>query len=120
MRIGVPAEVKNNEFRVAMTPAGAHALVQRGHRVDIQAGAGEGAGYHDDEYRAVGANIVATSAFQKPHPVTSKVPSTGSYPTEKPARSSPTRSIQSHVCAVEPARYEPEKKIFLEARRVPK
>jgi alanine dehydrogenase len=61
MHIGVPAEVKNNEFRVAMTPAGVHALAQRGHRVDIQAGAGEGAGYHDDEYRAVGANIVATA-----------------------------------------------------------
>lgn len=61
MRIGVPAEVKNNEFRVAMTPAGANALALRGHRVDIQAGAGEGAGYHDDEYRAAGANIVATA-----------------------------------------------------------
>jgi alanine dehydrogenase len=61
MHIGVPAEIKNNEFRVAMTPAGAHALAQRGHRVDIQAGAGEGAGYHDDEYRAAGASIVATA-----------------------------------------------------------
>lgn len=61
MHIGVPAEVKNNEFRVAMTPAGAHALAQRGHRVDIEAGAGLGAGYHDDEYRAAGANIVATA-----------------------------------------------------------
>ena len=35
MHVGVPAEVKNNEFRVAMTPAGVHALVGRGHRVDI-------------------------------------------------------------------------------------
>ena len=40
MRIGVPAEIKNNEFRVAMTPAGVHALAQRGHEVAIQAGAG--------------------------------------------------------------------------------
>ncbi|GAA1058335.1 alanine dehydrogenase [Agromyces luteolus] len=61
MHVGVPAEIKNNEFRVAMTPAGAHALSLRGHRVDIQAGAGEGAGYHDAEYRAAGANIVATA-----------------------------------------------------------
>lgn len=61
MHIGVPAEVKNNEFRVAMTPAGVHALAHRGHRVDIQAGAGAGAGYHDDEYRSAGANIVATA-----------------------------------------------------------
>lgn len=59
--IGVPAEVKNNEFRVAMTPAGAHALVSRGHRVDIQAWAGGPAGYDDDEYRAAGANIVGTA-----------------------------------------------------------
>ena len=42
MHVGVPAEVKNNEFRVAMTPAGVHALVGRGHRGDIQAGAGRG------------------------------------------------------------------------------
>ena len=61
MHIGVPAEVKNNEFRVAMTPAGVHALAQRGHRVDIQVGAGAGAGYTDDEYRAVGATMVATA-----------------------------------------------------------
>ena len=44
MRIGVPAEIKNNEFRVAMTPAGVHALAQRGHEVAIQSGAGIGAG----------------------------------------------------------------------------
>ncbi|HEY6799057.1 MAG TPA: alanine dehydrogenase, partial [Agromyces sp.] len=62
MHIGVPAEIKNNEFRVAMTPAGAHALAQRGHEVVIQAGAGVGAGYLDDEYREAGATIVDTAA----------------------------------------------------------
>jgi alanine dehydrogenase len=62
MRIGVPAEIKNNEFRVAMTPAGVHALAQRGHGVAIQAGAGAGAGYLDDEYAAAGATIVDTAA----------------------------------------------------------
>ncbi len=61
MRIGVPAEIKNNEFRVAMTPAGVHALAQRGHRVTIQAGAGIGAGYDDAEYLAAGASIVDTA-----------------------------------------------------------
>ena len=61
MRIGVPAEIKNNEFRVAMTPAGVHALAQRGHQVAIQAGAGIGAGYHDAEYLAAGASIVDTA-----------------------------------------------------------
>jgi alanine dehydrogenase len=62
MRIGVPAEIKNNEFRVAMTPAGAHALAQRGHEVAIQASAGVGAGYLDAEYLAAGAIIVETAA----------------------------------------------------------
>ena len=62
MRIGVPAEIKNNEFRVAMTPAGVHALSQRGHDVVIQAGAGDGAGYLDAEYAAAGASIVETAA----------------------------------------------------------
>ncbi len=62
MHVGVPAEVKNNEFRVAMTPAGVHALVGRGHRVDIQAGAGVGAGYTDEEYREAGATIVGSAA----------------------------------------------------------
>jgi alanine dehydrogenase len=61
MRIGVPAEIKNNEFRVAMTPAGAHALTLRGHEVSLQTGAGLGAGYTDDEYREAGAAIVATA-----------------------------------------------------------
>ena len=62
MHIGVPAEIKNNEFRVAMTPAGVHALSQRGHEVVIQAGAGAGAGYLDAEYAAAGASIVETAA----------------------------------------------------------
>lgn len=62
MYIGVPAEIKNNEFRVAMTPAGVHTLVLRGHRVAIQAGAGTGAGFTDAEYVTAGAEIVATAA----------------------------------------------------------
>ncbi|ANJ26409.1 alanine dehydrogenase [Agromyces aureus] len=62
MYIGVPAEIKNNEFRVAMTPAGVHTLVLRGHRVAIQSGAGLGAGFTDDEYVTAGAEIVATAA----------------------------------------------------------
>jgi len=62
MRIGVPAEIKNNEFRVAMNPAGVHALTQRGHSVAIESGAGLGAGYTDAEYTEAGATIVATAA----------------------------------------------------------
>ena len=49
MRIGVPAEIKNNEFRVAITPSGVHALTRRGHEVTVQAGAGAGSGIDDGE-----------------------------------------------------------------------
>ncbi|HLP23238.1 MAG TPA: alanine dehydrogenase [Microbacteriaceae bacterium] len=59
MHIGVPAEVKNNEFRVAITPAGVDAFIKRGHSVSVQAGAGLGAGYADADYAAAGATIVA-------------------------------------------------------------
>lgn len=62
MKIGVPTEVKNNENRVALTPAGADRLTREGHRVLVQAGAGLGSRIDDDAYRAVGAEIVATAA----------------------------------------------------------
>ncbi|MDS2173233.1 alanine dehydrogenase [Nesterenkonia sp. CL21] len=58
MIIGVPTEVKNNEFRVALTPAGAVDLTRRGHTVLIQAGAGEGSGFSDEDYRGAGAELV--------------------------------------------------------------
>jgi alanine dehydrogenase len=58
MRIGVPAEIKDNEYRVGMTPAGAAVLQQDGHQVLVQAGAGNGSGFPDDEYRASGATIL--------------------------------------------------------------
>lgn len=59
MLIGVPREVKNNENRVAMTPAGVHELVLRSHQVLIQQGAGVGSGFPDHEYQTAGAEIVA-------------------------------------------------------------
>lgn len=58
MRIGVPREIKNSEFRVAITPVGVHELVTRGHSVDIEAGAGLGSSITDDDFRSVGATIV--------------------------------------------------------------
>ncbi len=61
MRVGVPREVKDNEYRVAMTPAGVRELVSSGHEVRIEHGAGEGSAIPDDEYLAVGAKI-ATDA----------------------------------------------------------
>lgn len=62
MKVGIPAEVKNNEFRVAITPAGVHQLVARGHEVLVQAGAGEGSAIADADYAAVGARIIPTAA----------------------------------------------------------
>ncbi len=58
MRIGVPAEVKVDEFRVGLTPAGARELVERGHEVSIEAGAGKGSFLADADYEAQGARIV--------------------------------------------------------------
>ena len=59
MLIGVPKEVKPQENRVALTPAGAHALCAAGHRVLIQRSAGEGSGFADEAYREVGAELAA-------------------------------------------------------------
>ena len=61
MRVGIPTEIKNNEYRVAITPAGVAELVHRGHDVMVQAGAGEGSALHDDDFNAAGAQIVATA-----------------------------------------------------------
>ena len=60
MIIGVPKEIKNNENRVALTPAGASELVKHGHKVYVQAGAGTGSGFDDTEYVDAGANMLAT------------------------------------------------------------
>ncbi len=62
MKIGVPREIKNNENRVALVPAGADALRSAGHEVFIETGAGLGSGFDDDAYRAVGAQIVPDAA----------------------------------------------------------
>jgi alanine dehydrogenase len=58
MRVGVPTEIKNNEFRVALTPAGVAELVHRGHEVIVQAGAGEGSAISDAEFKAAGAQLI--------------------------------------------------------------
>lgn len=50
MRVGIPTETKNNEFRVAITPAGVAELTRRGHEVLIQAGAGEGSAITDADF----------------------------------------------------------------------
>ena len=59
MRIGVPTEIKDNEYRVGMTPSGAAVLTTDGHEVLVQSGAGNGSGFSDDEYKAAGAKILS-------------------------------------------------------------
>ncbi|MDX6716706.1 MAG: alanine dehydrogenase [Baekduia sp.] len=62
MRIGVPTEIKTDEYRVAITPAGVRELADRGHEVLIQQGAGDGSAIPDVEYAEQGATIVADAA----------------------------------------------------------
>jgi alanine dehydrogenase len=57
MKVGVPTEIKPDEYRVALTPAGVRELVDRGHDVVVESGAGEGSGLPDDTYSAQGARI---------------------------------------------------------------
>ena len=61
MRIGIPTEVKDNEYRVAITPAGVHELVGRGHEVFVQSGAGLGSSLPDEEYEAAGAKLLGSA-----------------------------------------------------------
>ncbi len=62
MKIGVPKEIKTNENRVALVPAGAEALASAGHQVFVEAGAGLGSGFSDADYSDVGATIVPDAA----------------------------------------------------------
>jgi len=62
MKIGVPKEIKNNENRVALTPAGTITLTKRGHKVYIQKGAGKESGFTDSEYKKAGATIKKDAA----------------------------------------------------------
>ena len=60
MKVGIPKEIKNNENRVGMTPAGVAAMTARGHKVYVQHTAGDGSGFSDDEYVGAGAKNVPT------------------------------------------------------------
>lgn len=61
VKVGIPREVKNNEFRVAITPAGVHELVRNGHQVVVEQNAGAGSSITDEEYIAAGARILPTA-----------------------------------------------------------
>jgi alanine dehydrogenase len=62
MIVGVPKEIKDNEYRVAMTPGGARQLVEAGHQVWVETSAGEGSGFPDAQYQEAGAKIVPTDS----------------------------------------------------------
>jgi alanine dehydrogenase len=62
MIVGVPKEIKDHEYRVAMTPGGVHQLAGNGHRVLVETGAGEGSGFSDEQYERAGAKIVPAAA----------------------------------------------------------
>ena len=62
MTIGVPKEIKEQEYRVALLPSGAYQLIKRGHTVVVERGAGIGAGYPDAEYEIAGAKLVDAHA----------------------------------------------------------
>lgn len=62
MKIGVPKEIKDQEGRVAITPNGAHYLIQQGHQVLIEADAGLGSGFSNEQYQQAGAQLVTTTA----------------------------------------------------------
>src|SRR5580692_4322256 len=61
MKVGIPREVKNNEYRVAITPSGVHELVRGGHQVVIESGAGEGSSIPDEDFTTAGAKILPTA-----------------------------------------------------------
>ena len=61
MRIGVPAELRNSEFRVAVTPAGVHELARAGHQVLIETGAGAGSSLPDEDFTAAGAVMLPSA-----------------------------------------------------------
>jgi alanine dehydrogenase len=62
MIIGIPREIKNNENRVALTPAGAQELVKRGHTIYVEQSAGSGSGFNDEEYAKAGAQVIKGAA----------------------------------------------------------
>ncbi|HSP41725.1 MAG TPA: alanine dehydrogenase, partial [Luteolibacter sp.] len=62
MKIGIPKEIKTQEHRVSMVPGSVAELVKRGHEVIVQSGAGEGASYCDEQYKAFGARLVPDAA----------------------------------------------------------
>ena len=89
MIIGVPKEIKNQEFRVALLPSAAYQLIKRGHTVVVETGAGIGAGYPDKDYTAAGAKLVDSHAavFEQADLIVKvKEPLPSEYPLLRPGQ----------------------------------
>ncbi len=88
MRIGVPREIKDQEFRVGLSPAAVQVLCRDGHQVVLESGAGLGSGFSDEDYRAAGATLVpdAATAWDQDLVVKVKEPLAAEYPFLKPDR----------------------------------
>jgi alanine dehydrogenase len=89
MIIGVPKEIKNQEYRVALLPSAAYQLAKRGHQVLVESGAGAGAGYPDADYRAAGATLTESHAavFEQAGLVVKvKEPLPSEYPLLRPGQ----------------------------------
>ena len=89
MKISIPKEIKNNENRVGMTPSGVSELIKHGHQVYVQHTAGEGSGFSDEQYEAVGATIIPT--IEETYAVADmiikvKEPIASEYPLVKPGQ----------------------------------
>ena len=86
MIIGLPREIKDNEYRVAITPGGVRQLVEAGHQVLVEKGAGLGSGFRDEEYRWAGARMVtrAEKAWAAELVVKVKEPQLSEYPYLRP------------------------------------
>ncbi len=104
MIIGVPKEIKNNENRVGLTPAGAKELIAHGHQVYVQATAGEGTGFSDAEYEAAGAKILPT--IEDVYGIAEMIINTISYAATRysshTSTSHPTANSQKPCCAQAP------------------
>src|SRR5215468_12130999 len=89
MIIGVPKEIKTQEYRVALLPSGAYQLIKRGHEVVVERGAGAGAGYPDADYEQAGATLVREHAgvFEKADLIVKvKEPQPSEYPLLRPGQ----------------------------------
>src|SRR5437588_2559325 len=83
MTVGVPKEIKGQEYRVALLPSAAYQLIKRGHQVVVERGAGTGAGYPDEDYAQAGATLAGEHAavFEKADLIVKvKEPQPSEYP----------------------------------------